>query len=85
KSKYRSERVKIEPGDKILMYTDGLVEATVSDQKMIGYEKAREWFSQAVGLNAEESVTMMFQRFNSATEGRAAEDDISLIVIHRHA
>lgn len=83
KSKYSSARITLEPGDKLLMYTDGLVEATGISGEIIGYETAKNWFSQCSDLNAEEAVTEMFAIFDRATDRRAAEDDISMIVINR--
>ncbi|GAB4269591.1 MAG: hypothetical protein Kow0029_05700 [Candidatus Rifleibacteriota bacterium] len=83
KSKYSKSSMKLEPGDKILMYTDGLVEATGKNGKQLGYELAIEWFKQCADYGTRDSVEFLFRNFDEQTENKPAEDDISLIVLGR--
>jgi HAMP domain-containing protein len=83
KSKYRAAKFSFAPGDKLLMYTDGLIETNTIGQEPIGYELSREWFAQTGNLAARESVEAMFARFDLETGNLPPEDDISMIVIRR--
>ena len=83
KSKYQQQSIVLEPGDKMLMYTDGIIEATDNSGNMIGYEQALKWFAGCVELDAQQAVEEMFARFDHATQNKPAEDDISLIVLRR--
>jgi sigma-B regulation protein RsbU (phosphoserine phosphatase) len=83
RAKYSNNKLNLLPGDKILFYTDGLVEATNTENEMIGYKQAREWFADCKNLGAEETVTRLFALFDQATHLSSAEDDISLIALQR--
>lgn len=85
KSKYRADKISLGPGDKLLMYTDGLIETTTLDGAMIGYDRSLQWFAQTLELSAQQAVETLFARFDRETGNRPPEDDISLIVIRRLA
>ena len=83
KSKYRAASFTLAAGDKVLMYTDGLIETNTVRQEQIGYDLSRKWFTQTGDLPAKESVETMFARFDLETGHLPPEDDISMIVIRR--
>ncbi|MBP7634936.1 SpoIIE family protein phosphatase, partial [Candidatus Ozemobacteraceae bacterium] len=84
KAVYKSETVTLEPGDSILFYTDGLVEASIGESgELIGYERAIDWFSSLAHDDPTETIASLFERFESHTHGQPATDDISMICLKR--
>ncbi len=84
KAVYKSETVTLEPGDSILFYTDGLVEAPSGDNgDLIGYERAIEWFGSLAHTGPAETVGSLFERFEAHTRGQPSTDDISMICLKR--
>ncbi len=83
KAQYHSLKTVIEPGDKILFFTDGLVEAIGANGEMLGNENAVNWFRETRGLDPRTAIDQLFSRFDAATQGRPASDDVSLICLQR--
>lgn len=84
KATYRSETISLEPGDSILFYTDGLVEAPGSENgELIGYEQAVAWFGELADHDPTETISLLFERFDAFTRGTPAADDISMICLKR--
>ncbi len=84
KSKYKSQKISMEHGDCILMYTDGLIEATNRAGEVLGFDNAMSWFKGVSNLSTQESISKLFDLFDEATDGLPAEDDISLIILKRN-
>lgn len=86
KAAYKSSTITLEPGDSILFYTDGLVEAPGGDSgEYLGYERAVEWFESMAHNDPTETISRLFERFESYTRGQPAADDISMICLKRLA
>ncbi len=86
KAVYKSMTIALEPGDSILFYTDGLIEAPGGDvNEFIGYERATQWFESLAHNDPTETISHLFDRFESYTRGRPAADDISMICLKRLA
>ncbi|HEY9070230.1 MAG TPA: SpoIIE family protein phosphatase [Candidatus Ozemobacteraceae bacterium] len=84
KAVYKCESVVLEPGDAILFFTDGLVEAPGGQTgEFIGYDRAGAWFSDVAALDPRKAVDGLFERFDAYTRGLPAADDISLIILAR--
>ena len=78
------ERV-MEPGDAILFYTDGLVEAKNLSGHMLDYDTGEVWFREVAHLDPREVVAQLFERFDRFSVGCDPEDDMSLICLRRQA
>ncbi|HOY67523.1 MAG TPA: SpoIIE family protein phosphatase [Candidatus Ozemobacteraceae bacterium] len=84
KAVYKCESVVLEPGDGILFFTDGLVEAPGGQAcEFIGYDRAGAWFADVAELDPRQAVSELFERFDAYTQGLPAADDISLIILTR--
>lgn len=82
-SSYRSEEVTLEPGGVLLLYTDGVTEAVNPQDEEAGLGLLTELLSSYNSSSAEELVTAVFERVHDFQGGRAAGDDITVIVIRR--
>ncbi len=83
KFKAEAKSISMLPGDALLLYTDGLVEASGPDQEQIGYERMLEWFRETAHASPEEVVAHMFRRLSEATDMSRPNDDISIICLKR--
>jgi sigma-B regulation protein RsbU (phosphoserine phosphatase) len=77
--------VALEPGDQLLLYTDGVTEATDPEQRQFGLEALSELLALRGHLPPAELIAAILR----ALEGHAREaeqhDDITLIAIRRAA
>lgn len=85
KSRYSARETSIEPGDAILFYTDGLVEAFTLGDVQLGYNTAEEWFKSCAHLSPTTVVERLFTKLDGFTKGLPAADDVSMICLKRKA
>ncbi len=77
--------VALEPGDTLLLYTDGLVEGSDPALEDFGGDRLARIVSQASGVPAREIITRVLDA-TRAHFGRAQyEDDVTLLVVKRLA
>jgi phosphoserine phosphatase RsbU/P len=71
-------------GSRLLLYTDGLLEAGDSLGQFFGEEQVRQTLLDAAALTAEDCATLLVDRVRQWT-GNRQDDDLTLIVIDVHA
>jgi sigma-B regulation protein RsbU (phosphoserine phosphatase) len=76
KASYANMRVPFHCGDRLLMYTDGIVEATFSDGDAFGAERLREFFAARGG----EEPAGLAEALMNAVSVREQEDDLTVVV-----
>lgn len=73
----------LDPGDRLLLYTDGFVETARADGNLVGYS----WgFEQAVDLVSDDpqaSCEAIFSAMTRWTAGHPPEDDVTLLLLCR--
>ena len=75
------ESVQLERGDTLLLYTDGIVEATnTQNNQQFGYDRLLQIVQQNEGSTATELTQKVRQTVNDFTQGAILEDDITLVV-----
>jgi sigma-B regulation protein RsbU (phosphoserine phosphatase) len=90
-SRYAIERVPIDPGARILLYTDGLTEIFRGEDEF-GQERLMDAFrsldsSELTGTNqqAEDTLTSLWTTLDTFSEGAPQQDDMSAIALCRLA
>jgi sigma-B regulation protein RsbU (phosphoserine phosphatase) len=81
---YTSTERSAQPGDRFLLYTDGLVEGANEADEFFGEERIRETLSQTTSLSAEQVAETLLERlgeFAGHKRGRSQNDDLTVIVI----
>jgi phosphoserine phosphatase RsbU/P len=88
-SRYSVERIPIEPGARILLYTDGLTEVFQGDEEF-GQQRLMEAFRSIdtlkvpnTGQPAEETLASLWTTLDTFTGGSPQQDDMSAIALCR--
>ncbi len=79
----QNHTLTLEPGDILLLYTDGIIEAVNRKGDEFGLEKFMESFQQSKGTTADEILNSIMKDLESFTTGTQATDDITLIAIEK--
>jgi phosphoserine phosphatase RsbU/P len=73
----------LDPGDILLLYTDGVIDAENRNQDNFGLDDLQESFRQAEGTTADEILNSIMKDLDSFTAGTRAIDDITLIAVEK--
>ncbi len=76
---YRTERKQLEPGDLVVLYTDGFTEAEDLEEEEFGVDRVVEVIASATG-GAAGAAAALFEAIEDFTEGRPLDDDATLII-----
>lgn len=80
---YGRRAAKMEPGDLLLLYTDGIVEAHDLRGREFGLDRVRRILLDYRKRSARETVEKLMSTVRQFSAGRAAEDDRTVVVIRR--
>jgi serine phosphatase RsbU (regulator of sigma subunit) len=78
---YEEKEVELCRGDKLFMYTDGLIEAENSRAELFGVGRMVEIIEKNPHLSAEEIVGLIYQQVNSFSEGAPQKDDLTMVAL----
>ncbi len=85
-AQYSSAEIKLEDGDTMFLYTDGVSEAMNPARELFGEDRIDEWFT-SVDPNA--SLNDYMKHLHGLLEGFSAEagqtDDITMVLVRRRA
>jgi sigma-B regulation protein RsbU (phosphoserine phosphatase) len=77
---YRAETVQLQPGDVLLMYTDGVPEAANPQEEMFGYERLAHALRLWGGAPARDIIRGIRQELERFTQSASQPDDVTLVV-----
>ncbi len=79
---YREREVVLEPGDTLLLMSDGFPERLNRDEEMLGYDKALESFSRAAqGPTPQAVIEQLVADGEAWAGGEPAQDDTTFVVL----
>ncbi len=81
---YSSVEIRVGPGDRCLLYTDGLFEAKNAVQEEFGKARCKEFLETQLDIPAARFANALFDNiagFSGHNSTRAQEDDITLLVL----
>ncbi len=81
---YQSVQRTLDPGDTVVIYTDGVSEAMNHDSELYGLERLRNFVSQGP-VHADELGKAVREDVKKHADGRAQNDDITLMVFGRNS
>ncbi|MBQ7614896.1 MAG: SpoIIE family protein phosphatase [Butyrivibrio sp.] len=81
--KYESYEFTLDEGDKLLLYTDGVINAEGDDEAAYGIERLRESFVNTGSKSAESTVAALQSSFRSFVGNNALGEDASFLCLAR--
>ena len=75
------ERLDLLPGDRLILYTDGLTDAQTPDGQFFGIDRLNAWLEPRAGLPAEELCQAVFAELDAYQGGAEQFDDMTLLVV----
>jgi serine phosphatase RsbU (regulator of sigma subunit) len=82
---YPELRSRVEPGDTLLLTTDGLPERRNPSDELFGYDQLRSTFADAVGLSLDEIPDRLFAAGDRWSGGAPQTDDMTVVVVRVRA
>ena len=79
--RYASRTVTLQPGDTMLLYTDGVTEAQSPDGAQYGLERLRELFREGAPTAAEEATAGIFRAVRGFAGAAPQFDDITCLAL----
>ncbi|MBL0713134.1 MAG: SpoIIE family protein phosphatase, partial [Desulfosarcina sp.] len=78
---YEDTTLPLAPGDKVVFYTDGIVEAMNAAKELFGFERLLETVRDAADLSAAELLQHLKQSVDDFVGGAEQHDDLTVIVV----
>lgn len=78
---YKPLQTRLNSGDVVVMYTDGVTEAVNTDNEMFGDDRLEELVKKCISLTAEQIKQRILDEVIAFTRGLPQGDDITLIVL----
>lgn len=80
-AEYQSARIQLEPGDFLVIYTDGVSEAQNPQNEMFEEARLRRILESFTGETVEQLGDAIREGMRTFTEGAAQSDDITILVV----
>jgi len=81
--RYREAKTQLEPGDVVVMYTDGVSEAPNPDGRRFGIERVRA--ALARGTDARSAIAALLEDVKAFRQSEPQEDDVCIVAFSRDA
>jgi serine phosphatase RsbU (regulator of sigma subunit)/CHASE2 domain-containing sensor protein len=78
---YEETQLQMEPGDKVVYYTDGIVEAMNKNEDMYGFERLHEVAKSSSAETAEALMNDIISDVSKFTGDAPQHDDLTIIVV----
>ncbi|MFZ0305030.1 MAG: SpoIIE family protein phosphatase [Terracidiphilus sp.] len=78
---FPSSRIQLEPGDTLLLYTDGVTEAEDKDRNLFQDVRLKEVFRQQRDSSLDALLNLIWSAVGTFTEGASQSDDVTLLVV----
>ncbi|MCL1865519.1 MAG: SpoIIE family protein phosphatase [Spirochaetes bacterium] len=79
-AEYNTKTYALDKGDKILFYTDGIIEERKDDAEMLGEEYLEKCFKRAIAQKPDSILDDIILKLNAYTQKDVYEDDITLLL-----
>ena len=82
---YRNHEVSLNPGESLLLYTDGVTEAMTEEREEFGLDRLLDIFKGAPPTSAEAATSRVFDAVHEFAGDAAQSDDITCLCLHRRS
>lgn len=83
KTKWKVAKLTLEPGETLLFYTDGIIEARNLAGKEVGFDRFAGQLAGCGDASAEQIIQTLLRDYRAHIQGLPADDDITLLTIQR--
>jgi serine phosphatase RsbU (regulator of sigma subunit) len=73
----------VDRGASLLAYSDGVIEREDARAEIFGRERLGDWLRTTAAMPAEDAVADLLARLTEFGNGRAFEDDVTVMVVRR--
>jgi serine phosphatase RsbU (regulator of sigma subunit) len=80
-AEYEETRLELAPGDRVVFYTDGIVEEMNEQEELFGFDRLLQTVQQARSMGAESLLKEVVDKVNEFAGGAAQHDDLTVIVL----
>ncbi len=80
---FEQASVKLEPGDRVILFTDGVTEATNAESEQFGMQRLTDLLESLGPDDARSTAETIFTAVNDFVAGAAQSDDITCLVFRR--
>lgn len=80
-TQYRQSEIQLEPGDRLLLYTDGVTEAHDIEDNLYGTDRLEEVLESTKDSPGEQVLERVFDDVNDFARGVPQFDDITMIIL----
>jgi serine phosphatase RsbU (regulator of sigma subunit) len=80
-TQYKQGELQLQPGDRILLYTDGITEAHDRENKLYGEDRLQKVLERTKDLPGEEVLEQILNDVNDYAQGVPQFDDITMIIL----
>jgi sigma-B regulation protein RsbU (phosphoserine phosphatase) len=84
-ARYESSRVRLEPGDTLVLYTDGIPERINAAGSFFGVERIEQLVSRLIDRPAQAVTASLLAEVDAFAAGVPAQDDMTVVVVRRPA
>ncbi len=81
RTKYRQSEIKLEPGDRILLYTDGVTEAHDLANNLYGEERLEEVLENTREFSGDRVLDSILEDIKAFSRGAPQHDDITMVFL----
>ena len=81
KANFSQIEIRFEPGDAIVFYTDGIVEARNQQGEEIGYERLRQIFLESWDGDAGKFYDNVYRAYIQHLGAEGAQDDLTMVFL----
>ncbi len=80
-TRYYEYYLSLEPGQILVLYTDGVTEAANNKDEQYGRDRLQKRVDEGKHLGARELIDFIYKDVQEFTEGRGADDDITFFIV----
>ena len=78
---YRAGRLRLKPGDKLVLYTDGVTEAMDKEEQLFSEERLEETLQTVDGETSQAVIERVVKEVQRFSAGAPQSDDITMLVL----
>ena len=79
-AEFTKRSIKLDEGDKLLLYTDGVTEAMDINDELFGMDRLIDVLNKNASLNGDECISALWSEISAFQEGKNQSDDVTMLL-----